>query len=516
MNQRKIRNISLEEILYYLMLSILLFIKGIGLDEGNLFFRLCLVIAMGLFALKILVGKYTLLELTVIAIGGLWGIFIFFNMGSFGILIYMLMLLGMKNIPVEQVMKVGLAVWSVCMIFTLTAGIFFERFGVRVVHEKLGLGPLLRESLGYGHPNVLHITYILLMSFVLYRCKKENTGKTFILLLAGNLFVFLYSMSYTGLMISAVLLAAYLYFIYREKRTRVENILIQAILPVCIFITVIVAPSLDVNGAIYRILNSLLNNRIFIIKVFFDQFSLTAFGERIYHGNLSLDNSYLYALGWYGVVFFVVAMTVYWLLVRSCLKNDRRRELMIICAFLIGGLTEQFLFNGSIKNITVIFIGEIFYQFSKGKGKEINFFSRYNRSLWMDTSRIEKIFITIKNLPWKKIAVAYMLINVVIAGIILMLPEKEQDAVYVNTKNCHYYAETVRSDEIVETKNTIVIGDRSEGEQFHYFTRENSNLIQFSGFRYRISLSIYISVLIIILYIVAWHFLKGHRHNKMQ
>ena len=170
MNSRIQVKMQLEEILYYLMFSLLLSLKGIGLDEGSILFRIGLVGGIVLFFAKILVGKYSIRELIFIALGLLWGIFIFFNMGSFGILVYALLAFGMKNISVSKVMKLGAVVWSICMAVTITAAIFFDRVGVQVVHEKLGLGPILRESLGYGHPNVLHITYLLFMVFILYTC----------------------------------------------------------------------------------------------------------------------------------------------------------------------------------------------------------------------------------------------------------------------------------------------------------------------------------------------------------
>ncbi len=496
MKPTKIDNITLEEFLYYAVFSILLFIKGIGLDEGNLFFRLCLVVAMSLFAVKILIGEYTLLELAVIGIGILWGVFLFFNMGSFGILIYMMMLLGMKNISVDKTMKVGLAVWSVCMFTTVTAGIFFERYGVRVVHEKFGLGPLLRESLGYGHPNVLHITYILLMVFVLYCCREEKSIKAILLLIAGNLFIFLYSMSYTGLLFSMALIIGYLYFYYRKKRTILEDGLIQLILPSCIIFTVIVVPFIDFHGKLYRFLNTLLNNRLFIIKRFFGEFDLTLFGERIYKDNLSLDNSYLYALGWYGVVFFVVAMAAYLLLIHHYVKENRRKELAILCAFLIGGLTEQFLFNGSIKNITVIFLGEAFFRFAKNRGKELSLVkggsvSQVELHLPLEWFERGSRFIGICFRP--KTIIIYLIVLAAAIPAAFLIPMQKVETVYVNEKHCHYYEETVRAEEIEDGPTVVVIGDRSEGQNFHYFTRENSNLIQFSEVRHRISVGVYIA-----------------------
>ena len=275
------KRVFLEELLYYFMFSILLATKGIGLDEGSILFRSCLLGACFLFIIKIIIGKYSGRELIFIIIALLYGVFSFINIGSFGLFVYILMVFGMKNISVRKVMTIGAYVWGCCMFFTTTAAIFFDRTGVRMVHEKLGVGPVLRESLGYTHPNVLHISYILFMVFVLYLCKKEKFIKTVILLMLGNAYVFMYSLSYTGLMISFVLILISAYFEYRVKQSKIENILIQLILPICIFISVVLPIVLTDEMDIYHIINKIFNNRIWAIQVFFVNYDITLFGEKI-------------------------------------------------------------------------------------------------------------------------------------------------------------------------------------------------------------------------------------------
>lgn len=494
MNPKKKVNISLEEILYYIMFSLLISLKGLGLDEGAILFRLGLLIAICLFGTKILVGKYSIKEMLFILLGGMWGIYIFFNIGSFSILIYALIVLGMKNISVSRVMKVGTIVYSICFFLTVTVAIFFNRTGVQLVHEKLGLGPILRESLGYTHPNVLHVTYIILMVFILYTCKKENILKTVVGLMLGNIWIFTYSISYTGMVISVVMILVYLYFVHRENISFLEQVLIKLILPICVCISTIVAHV--VEGNLYVLLNTLFNYRIWAIKVFFNYHEITAFGQRILEQGFSLDNSYIYALAWYGVVFLVVMVIGYWILIDKYLKEDKRRELAIIIAFLFAGMTEQFLFNASIKNITLVFMGDIIFRSIREKEKELNLASKYNHTYDINFNKIFLIWEKNKNINWRKAIATYLVVNIWVLLILFLIPTNNYNRIYANERICDCGGELASKEEIIQAEDTLILGKISAEDQYYYFTKENSNLITVMDYRYKLSLSIYISAFI--------------------
>lgn len=509
MNNTVQNKVSLEEILYYIMFSILLSTKGIGLDEGSILFRVCLIVASLLFVAKIFVGRYSTREFIFIAVGLIWGIYSFINIGSFGIFVYVLMLFGMKNISVSKVMRVGAWVWGCCMFFTITAAIFFDRTGVRLVHEKLGLGPLLRESLGYTHPNVLHISYILLMVFVLYFCEKENIWRTIFVLMLGNAFVFIYSMSYTGVLISAVLIVVFLYFEYRNNISKIENIIIQSILPLCIGVSVVCPMILTDKMLLYFILNKILNNRIWAIQVFFVNYDITLLGEKILASNYSIDNSFVYSLAWHGVLFFVGMTVAYWFLIRCYLKENRKKELVIIISFLIAGLTEQFLFNASIKNITVIFLGDIFFKYMKRNKREYSLFGNGNVEVGLPLKWLGIGKEYLKDVLWKKIFFAFVLFSVITFGIISFIPMKSENAVYVYERLCDCNGESVEYGEIENASNSLIIGNSTEkNAEYYFFSHENSNLIAVANLQYRISLSIYISLGFVIMFILIDQFIR--------
>lgn len=492
---------SLEEVLYYIMFSLLLCLKGVGLEESSSMFRGVLAAAIILFIAKILIGRYSIRELIVLSVGVFGGVFYFWHIGSLSILIYALILLGMKNVSVPKVMRIGAVVWSACFIATVTAAIFLSRTGVQLVHEKLGLGPVLRESLGYSHPNVLHVTYIVLMAFILYTCEKKSVMKTIVLLLLGDIWVFLYSMSYTGLLISFGMLVVYLYFTYRKQILIGEKIAIASILPLCIIVSIIPVV-FDAHGRIYQIMNSALNNRVWAIKVFFDQYPQTIFGQRIIRENFSLDNSYIYALAWYGIAFLLVMAVLYEVLVIKYLRTNRRKELAIILSFLVAGITEQFLFNASIKNITFVFLGEVIFEFLKQEENEVSLLSRLNHTLripmeWK-TDWMQKLKSTSKQRSWKRVVIQYIIINSIVLSGLFFIKTNPFKQVYVNEGMCDCGGILVSEDQINETDDTLVLGNRSEEDQFYYFTDENSNFIKVMDGRYKISLSIYITVAVML------------------
>lgn len=495
MKCKSVKIISLEEFLYYIMFSLLISLKGLGLDEASPVFRLGLICSIFLFTAKIVIGRYSLKELVIIATGGLWGIYVFFNVGTFSILIYALLAFGMKNISVTKVMKVGTVVYTVCFFTTVTLAVFFNRAGVQVVHQKLGLGPLLRESLGYSHPNVLHVTYVVLMAFILFVCKKDNKVKTIIGMIVGSILVFFYSLSYTGLMISGVFICINLYFTYRNSISKIEQIIIKSIFPFCIFFSTIVMYFLD--GKIYEILNKMLNNRIWAIKVFLYYYEQTVWGQKILKENYSLDNSFIFALAWYGIAFFAVVIVAYWNLIDRYLKENRRNELAIIISFLIAGITEQFLFNASIKNITTIFLGEVFFEFINGKGKEFSIGSKWNRIFNFN----RKLTNLIKKNPTSARKSILLHFGMIILSLLIgcVVPVKQYENVYVNEKQCHCNGELVNLEQIEVGERTLVIGNMTNENQFYHFTKENSDLIEVNEIRYRISLSVYVYAILCLL-----------------
>lgn len=484
---------TLEEILYYAAFAVILFTKGVGMDEGSFLFRGCLLVGLLLLAVKFFVGQYSIAEIAAAGILGIWSAFTFKITGSLGMFIYVLLIVGMKHVPVKRVFVAGTVVWGVYMLYSVTASIFFERTGVRLVHEKLGLGPVLRESLGYTHPNVLHITYIVLMAFVLYLCSSDwkRLLKAACVLLLGDVFVFMYSVSFTGLIFSFLLLILFFWFYWRKELNVVEKVLIQGMPTLCIVVSVAL-PLLLEDGILYKAVNKILNNRIWAIRTYFQYYDVTLFGGGNEGITFSLDNSYVSALNGYGVIPLLLIMAAYSLLLRDCIKKNRRAELAIICTFLFAGLSEPFLFNASVKNITVIFLGELLYRKIGERGYIFRLFSVHNKRWDCPLNSLIRVKGLLQLVKWKVICVVALTSGILCFCSLLPKDCVKVEKVYADERLCDIGGDTVRLPQSEDTSKVLFIGDISNDTNYYFLTRENSDLIEIMDLRYKVSMSLYI------------------------
>ncbi len=500
MEQNKIR-ISIEELLYYILFAVILFTKGVGLDEGSFLFRSCLILGFLLLVCKFLIGKYSVAEILLAGVLGIWGVFTFKVTGSLGMFIYVILAVGMKNVSVKRVFVTGTAVWSVCMLYSVTAAVFWERTGVRVVHEKFGMGPILRESLGYTHPNVLHITYVLLIVFILYLCidNKKQTFCAVCLWLIGNVYVFMYSLSSTGILTSVGLLVLFFYFHRRKRFSLIESLMIQALPALCAIASVVLPRALG-DGMAYKIVNKIFNNRIWAIRVFFDWYNVTLFGGGNEGIEFSLDNSYIYALNAYGAIPLILLIAAYCMLMRYCIKKNWRMELAIICTFLFAGLSEPFLFNASIKNISVIFMGKFLYGMMEKRKCVFQIFTEYNKSLSFSCRIWENLMEQLHKIKWKWAACVVVTTGIICFLCLLPGEQIKVDQVYADEKWCDLYTDTVNLPKPPVTERTLYIEDMSQDINYFYFTRENSRLIEIMDLRRKVSISVYVALIAGMLY----------------
>ena len=153
--------------------------------------------------------------------------------------------------------------------------------------------------------------------------------------------------------------------------------------------------------------------------------------------NFSLDNSFVYALAWYGVLFLLVISVFYWILIKECLKQERRKELAIILTFLLAGITEQFLFNASVKNITFIFMGNVLYQYVGQAGKKLRLASKWNRTFQIPVDKaICYMHSTNKN-SWRKNVVLYVILSSLTLLTFCLTIKYPYSHVYVNLSLIH-------------------------------------------------------------------------------
>lgn len=363
---------TMQEAFFWGFFFLLSLAKGLGFYEGQKLFVLLVVPGLLCGLLKILATPYTARQLGMVTVLFLLTLLVYFRSHALGIVFVSFLVLGMKGIRVEKVFHVGLWVWSVCAVFLSTLSFFFLEHTVYRVHRKLGLGHIFRWSLGFTHPNILHITYLTLCALILYQLGERYKFRHYALLMLGNLLVFLYSISYTGFGIVVLLLTGCLYVQFRPRFSFPEKFLVNLVLPICLILT-FVLPKFMYDNPLWFIvqgINRILNTRIWLAEQFMKPEYKSLFGIDIaplVTSYMNIDNSYVLGYINYGLIPFVVIMAGYFALLFYLTRRQKTRELVILACFLAAGWTEQLLFNTSFKNITLIFLGAMLFAQKDGE-----------------------------------------------------------------------------------------------------------------------------------------------------
>ncbi|MCH5248441.1 MAG: hypothetical protein J1E98_00840 [Lachnospiraceae bacterium] len=357
------KKLTLEEVFYFAFFILLSLAKGLGFYEGQAVFKLLVIPAFVCIFIKIFITPYTrrqwIVQIVLLCLTAL----VYFESRQLGILFIMFTILGMKNISVEKLFKTGLWIWTLCAIVLSIFSFFRLEHTIYRVHPKMGLGPIFRWSLGFTHPNILHITYFVLCAYIIYELADNYAFKHFIILMFINVLVFIYSISYTGFGITALLLAGGLYVKIRPKFNLFEKIAANLILPVIIVIS-FVLPLILYMPWVQKI-NDILGSRILLANLFLLPEYISPFGVKtadVLHSSIALDSSYIWSFINYGIVPFILLMLAYLILIADYSRRQKTRELLIVICFLGAGFTEQLLFNTSFKNITLLFLGELLFR----------------------------------------------------------------------------------------------------------------------------------------------------------
>lgn len=371
-----------SELCFYIFFVSLLFAKGIGLYDGQALFKVFLLIALGGWGVKILFTEYTWGEIILCGLLTLLGAVIYLNTHEKGALLCLLLLCGMKGMQVKKVFQAGLVTWILSFggLFLVTSlHLVDSQFKV---HDKLGLGRIIRWSLGYAHPNVLHISYLVLACFVVYLLEERFRVRSFLILMLLNAYVFLYSLSSTGFLAVSILLILALYGSFRRKLCKIEQIGICLCLPLCLVLSL--AAPLLLSGKAFETVNRLVNTRLALSKWFLENQPVRPFGvdtAGLVTSLRTMDNSYVFAWITYGFIFLAFMAGAYMVLIFQKAKRQDKAALCLILSCLIAGITEPFLFNTSFKNITLIFVGAMLFGRERGEKKKVPFLGKYDREL---------------------------------------------------------------------------------------------------------------------------------------
>lgn len=358
---------SRKELCYDIFFILMIAAKGLGLDSGDRLYYMLSMLATAAVAVKLLTTRYNAKEMMAMTLIGFIALAAYVNSGRLGIILSVLAVAGMKDMDIKKLFRTGLIVFGSAFAIKITgtvAGIFPNAL---TVHEKSGIGEVIRWGMGFSTGNVLHESYFILSVFTVYNMDRKYGVKQMLWLMAGNLLVFAFSLSYTGILVTSFYLLLGFYAAKRKQLGKAEQVMSQLVLPACLLCSFV--PPFLVGTEIGDRLNELLQARPAFSHYYLTNQPITMFGARMKDVPgfwVIMDNGYVYYLMTFGIAAFAVFCLGYAAVIaeyggiRRKNKESRNRELAVIYGFLIYGIMEQFISN-AFMNISLFFLGEAFF-----------------------------------------------------------------------------------------------------------------------------------------------------------
>lgn len=407
---------KVKELSYYLFFGLMVFAKGIGLDSGNkLYYLLSAVACIGV-GCKLVLTKYNIRQIGAMALLCLIAFASYRNSGRMGLALTVLAIIAIKDMDIRKLFRMGLVIYGCSFAFTVVAAEFGMINNPLDVHVKGGT-ELIRWGMGYSTGNIFHVSYFILVVFLCYTWGKRYDVKHMAGLMAGNLLVFLFSLSYTGGIVTTFYLLLNLYAVKRGILSRAERIVCQMPLPLCLIFS-FAGPFLLDYLAVQK-LNAMMQARLTFSFYFLNNQPITLFGARMKDAPnfwIIMDNGYVYIFMTFGIVAFALFCAGYAALIarysgmvkgdgttgkrgmagrdgsagkdsivgrdgmtgrsgrsegfRGKGQGERLPELAIIFSFLLYGIMEQFIAN-AFMNLSLLFMGEVLFgSCSAGDGEE--------------------------------------------------------------------------------------------------------------------------------------------------
>ena len=366
---------QIGEGIYLLYFAIMIGARAAGLYEGMTVYNISLLLGLFLFALKMVVTKYSLKEYAICAALLLLSGIVYAKTGEKGLLVCFTMMLGMKGVSVMKVIKTGIIVAGVIVLIRVFTGAFGFVNGIYYPQEREGVGLMFRESLGYAHPNTLHMNVLMLTMLCMYFVSKALKGDKIrlliysVLALLFNLYIFQFSGSRTGLLGSIAFLIVNYWFSALDRPRLFEKIVCYASYPI-VCLMAIVMPEL-----LYRVLpyetfdlidRTFFTTRFSIARYFWENNSVSLFGIRLNNPHhlmktYGLDMAHLYLFLQLGIVAFLVISALTMWFIHNSLKAGHMQELAVLMGMLFIGIWEPLLYNLGFKNFVYVFMGSMMF-----------------------------------------------------------------------------------------------------------------------------------------------------------
>lgn len=358
------------EDLFLIFIYLNTFSKGIGLDNSNLFYAILMVIGLGALGIKFMLHSYTKKELTWILLLLAVGLGNFFATWSVTFFITCISLAGMKNVDID---KLFYGMYKIRLV-TFAAVFFSALIGIIDKNEitvwRSG-GFVTRYGMGYGHPNTLHITFFILVTFIFLFYSNKMKFYHFIFFFLLNVWIYRFSASRGGFLCTTLFILSAMFLKWKWFKKIVLYIPVFFFFGILIF-TFILPFLLEVVPALIEQLDWYLNGRISYTLQILSRYDMTLFGQaKTADISEIIDNGYLrlyFESGVMGLLMWIVIMLqAFW-----NMKKEKNYSFAVISiAFVVYMFVESFSSNIFMNYIMILAGKNVYNKMEKDIGDKI-------------------------------------------------------------------------------------------------------------------------------------------------
>ena len=335
----------------YIYWLILLIGKGLGFSSADEIFRNMVFIAIPFVAIKLLISKWTKKDLIICISFNVLGILIWFFSKDADILLTTLTITACKDENLYNLLK--LSFWVKGIMFVIVTSLAILGVTDMQLDPRYYSSSVfdVRYALGYGQPNTAQYTlFIIIVLAVLCYHKKMNIFH-YSILLSYSIFIYQYTDSRTGIIMSV----AFLLFTYYAERK--SGFVLRSILKICGEYAYIIGAIISFTICFMFIKIPLLSSFGTLSSRFKTGTSTLLNNNISFFGipNIETDFGYINILYGSGLIFFIVFLIGMTQLNKKFIKQNMYIETITLIIYAIYTLAESYS-SSILMNVSLLFL----------------------------------------------------------------------------------------------------------------------------------------------------------------
>lgn len=351
--------VSITKLLFYVFWTLLLVGKGLGMTSANSTMVIITWVAVFFAALKMITTEWKKQEFAVSGVLLMLGLVVFIKTRDAAVLLTIMTICAAKDIDLRELFKYS---------FWIKFGMFFVRTSLalanvidRQVLVRYDSGNIhtVRYALGYGQPNATHYTLFVICVLLFLSYKNLKTW-VFVLLELYNAFIFSYTNSRTGFLMTSLLILC----VWAIKSKVIYKIFKSFGKPLCysyLFLAVLsFATPYFINSLIKYVGLGTFLSRFKTGTAILTTNALTLFGS----GNIKTDYGFVFIGFQYGLVVLLIYILANTALMKEFFRQQYYIEFFIVLIYAVYTIVESY--SASIlMNTSLILLSILLYQNNK-------------------------------------------------------------------------------------------------------------------------------------------------------